>query len=148
MNKVPHAVPVEVFETDTGDMMPLYRDWDEWHGGHSVGMVYATTLRPGTSKGPIFHKRQTGLITSVVGTIELQYLRNDVSLLHEEARQSVYLKKGPKMTVVRIPSKTWYTVTNWSNDIAVVVNMPDIAWRPDTDEKIVVDGWHEVYWPS
>lgn len=124
----------EQYNTDTGVMLPVYRDWDEWHNGHIIKMVYTTTLTRQTSKCPMRHRLSTGLMTAVAGSPILEYYDGCKVI-------SISLRHSTGYHIVKIPVDTWYSLRNDEDELAIVINMPNYAWRPDTNEKETIEAW-------
>jgi mannose-6-phosphate isomerase-like protein (cupin superfamily) len=97
-------------------------------------MVYATTINPLTTKGPILHERRRGLITAIQG---------DVTLVTKE--HSYEMRRNGVSFVIEIPANTPFSLINSDPMLpAIIINCPDKAWHPDDEDTIKFDGWDDV----
>jgi hypothetical protein len=141
-------IPAAQHKTDTGVLTPLYRNWDTWHMGHSVAMVYTTTIDGNCEKGPILHKYGTQLLHVVKGDVFVTCISyNDLltktkSILEYETH---ILNDTSMCGLLYIPPMTWYSIDtkNCTND-ATVLNMPSISWHPNKNDQIKVRSWKEA----
>ena len=83
------CVPLEKHETSEGAMMPIYRDWDIFHGGYVPKMVYATTMKPRTDKGPILHLERYEFVTAIAGVVNVELLINDKFIIYRRSINGV-----------------------------------------------------------
>jgi len=139
----PTLEPVEQHCTDTGVMIPLYRDWDEWHAGHKVHMVYTTSIAAGKSKGPILHRVGTQLLTAIAGTVHIRYISHE-NLMNDGEWFETLLRdtNNSNQQLIHIPPMTWYEL--WAYDVpddGVVLNMPNLVWRPDYSDQVKATSW-------
>lgn len=126
--------------TKEGVLFPIFKDWEEWHGGYEPKMVYATTINPGVTKGPILHEKRRGLITAIQGTVVLRWKM-------EGQIHWVYLRGpcGASAAIIEIPANVPFSLENkHPMDPAIIINLPDRAWRPDDEDTIKFDSWDDV----
>lgn len=120
---------IDARPTEEGTMFPIFRDWDSVIPGYSPKMVYATTLKPGFSKGPILHEKRSGYLTAIGGSTIVEYF--DGSSIKEE----ILSDNLGNCFVVMIPPGTPVRFRNDSiENETVIINLPDIAWHPDNQD--------------
>ena len=130
--------PLEVFTTAEGSMFPIYRDWDKFHSGYVPKMVYATTMMPNTTKGPILHRKRAEFITAISGCVEMEYYEGgDI--------KSTFLRDDTGTSkIVMMPAGVPKRLYNRSShDTAVIVNLPSRAWHPDDQDTEKFRDWNE-----
>jgi len=59
---IPKLQKLQTFSTSEGEMVPIYKDWEEWHEGYVPKMAYLTSIAPNTAKGPILHEKRRGFM--------------------------------------------------------------------------------------
>ena len=130
---------LQQIKTNEGVLFPIYKDWEEWHGGYDPKMVYATTLNPGAVKGPILHKKRRGLITAIQGIVVLQ------CKIDGEIHAYFLRHKNGTAYVFEIPAGVPFTLENQDPMLpAIIINCPDRAWHPDDEDTIKYDSWDDV----
>ena len=136
--KMPKIFELESIETKDGELVPLYRDWDAWHENYKPQMAYVTTLRPLVEKGPILHERRRGFMMAYSGNVVVECLVNGKI-------ESYCLNDGKKQRkVLVIPANVPNKIRNLSEDKeAIIINLPDRAWRPDDEDTIKFDSWDD-----
>lgn len=132
--------PLQFIETSEGTMFPIYRNWDEWHGGHEPKMVYATTILPGVKKDIILHERRTALLTAIQGDVLLRYKLPGQTCINSVWLRNEHLKCS---NVVKIDPDIPIELTNGSDITAVVINAPSPAWHPDDIDTKKFKTWQE-----
>jgi uncharacterized RmlC-like cupin family protein len=134
------VMKLEQIPNPDGFTFPIYRNWDEWHGGHVPKMVYATTINPKTKKDIILHERRTAMITAISGVVRLQY-----RLLGADYFSNVWLRTPTESRVVLIQPGIPIELTNSGDEVAVVINAPSPAWHPDDQDTIKFKTWDEYF---
>lgn len=138
-------IKLQQIKTNEGMLFPIYKDWEEWHGGYEPKMVYVTTLNPGVIKGPILHKKRRGLITAISGTVILVArigTEFESIFLHGQWDETGDLQRAS--WVVEIPANVPFVLHNKANWPAIIINCPDRAWHPDDEDTIKFDSWEDV----
>lgn len=135
----PILVEAEVIKTPDGVLMPVYKDWEEWHGGYEVKMVYCTTIAPNTSKGPILHEQRRGLMTCIQGDVS-------VTCLVDGVLQNFKLTDKAKKYTLIIPKNMPNLITNHSTDTeAILLNLPDRSWHPEDQDTQKFLSWEDYF---
>ena len=131
--------PVAGIPTDTGFLYPYWRDWDPWHGGYAPAMVYASTLAPGSAKGPFAHLRRQTYLVATSGRVWLTWWE-------ERLREAALFVTPGALVVARIPPRVPFAVANrHPAQEAALTNLTDIAWRPgEAPEKRAFAGWEQA----
>jgi len=135
--KKPFLKQIEQIKTSEGTLMPLYKDWESWHEGYSIKMSYITTLNPGTKKGPILHNKRRGMMFCVSGNVTVEcFFENKIHKfeLGNDNCNSLVIPAG-------IPNMI---INNSTKDAAIILNMPDRAWRPDDEDTVKLDSWKSL----
>jgi len=136
--KKPFLKEIEQIKTTEGILIPLYKDWEDWHEGYHVKMSYVTTLNPGTKKGPILHNKRRGMMFCVSGSVTVEcFFENKVHRFELGGEDSSSLLVIP----AGVPNMI---INNSINDSATILNMPDRAWRPDDEDTIKFDSWDSL----
>ena len=142
--------PLEEITTTEGSMFPIYRDWDEWHDGHVPKMAYITTMKAGTSKGPILHHKRTAYITAVTGDVLLEVYvggryRDPVDSKEYPEINKFKLRANGRSLVAMIPPGAAISLHNQSNETATIINLPSPAWHPDDPDTEKFGSWEEYF---
>ena len=138
MSKTPKLFELQTIQTPDGQLTPVYKDWEEWHNGYAVKMVYHTSIGPGISKGPILHERRRGLMSCITGDVSVVCLVNGNLKTYK-------LSSGGKKYILMIPENTPNMIVNNSQtEEALIMNSPDKAWHPDDEDTIKFSSWDDV----
>ena len=144
MSKEPKLFELDVIRTPDGFLTPVYKDWEDWHAGYEVKMVYYTTIGPGISKGPILHERRRGFMSCISGVASVVCLVNGKLKTYK-------LVDGDKKFILLIPEGTPNMIVNESDESeAIILNLPSKAWHPEDEDTIKFESWEAVnqYNPS
>ena len=114
-----------------GELTVVWRDWDNIIKDHPK-MVYVNTVNPGEIKGPHLHKNRTTYFSCIHGNIVL-VIRSDDGEFHEIKSNS------EKPSLVCVKNGIAAAIINPTNDIAKVLVLADIAWRPNDNEMENID---------
>jgi len=134
--KKPEIFDLESIKTEDGELVPIYRDWDPWHAGYIPQMAYITTLKPGVVKGPILHERRRGLMMAYSGEVEVE------CMIDGKISSFSLIDKNENRKILLIPAGVPNKITNLSLDAeAIIINLPDRAWRPDDEDTIKFESW-------
>ena len=114
-----------------GELTVVWRDWDNIIKDHPK-MVYVNTVNPGEIKGPHLHKNRTTYFSCIHGNIVL-VIRSDDGEFHEIKSNS------EKPSLVCVKNGIAAAIINPTNDIAKVLVLADIAWKPNDNEMENID---------
>lgn len=129
---------IDVKSTHEGKMFPIFRDWDSIIPGYKPHMVYATTLNPNLTKGPILHEKRTGYMTAIGCHTTIEYLDNNV------IREEKLCNESGDSFIIIIPAGIPIRIKNISeNNISIIINLPDIAWHPENQDTLKFENWEE-----
>jgi dTDP-4-dehydrorhamnose 3,5-epimerase-like enzyme len=138
MSSRPKLFELDVIKTPDGYLTPIYKDWEEWHNGYEVKMVYHTSVGPGISKGPILHERRRGLISCISGDVSVVCLINGNLKTYK-------LSSGEKKFILMIPENIPNMIVNNSQtEEALIMNLPDKAWHPTDEDTIKFSSWDDA----
>lgn len=138
MNRTPKLFELDVIKTPDGFLTPVYKDWEDWHAGYEVKMVYHTSIGPGISKGPILHERRRGLMSCISGDVSVVCLVNS-------KLETYKLSSNGKKFILMIPENTPNMIINNSKtDEALIMNLPDKSWHPNDEDTIKFSSWDDV----
>ncbi len=137
--KIPKLQKLETFGTSEGEMVPVYKDWEPWHDGYVPKMAYITSIAPHTSKGPILHSRRRGFMMAFKGSVTVECLVEN-KIQEYEIRNN----ENEKFALI-IPAGVPNRICNNSEEEAVILNLPDRAWRPDDEDTEKFNGWKEYH---
>ena len=108
-----------------GELTVIWRDWD---GIINVPkMVYVNSVNPKQVKGPHLHENRTTYFYCIDGKIVL-IIQDKKGDFHEVEADS------EKPILVSISNGIAAAIVNPSNNVAKVLVLADIAWKPDDNE--------------
>ena len=108
-----------------GELTVIWRDWD---GIINVPkMVYVNSINPKQVKGPHLHENRTTYFYCVDGKIVL-IIQDKKGDFHEIEADS------EKPILVSVSNGIAAAIVNPSNNIAKVLVLADIAWKPNDNE--------------
>ena len=109
-----------------GSLAVIWRDWDAIIPNHPK-MVYVSSINPGEVKGPHLHKNRTSYLTCIHGKV--------VFILRDEKDQYVEIESSAeKPVMVFVPKNIASAHINPTNEIARVLVLADVAWKPNDNE--------------
>ena len=108
-----------------GELTVIWRDWD---GIINVPkMVYVNSINPKQVKGPHLHENRTTYFYCIDGKIVL-IIQDKKGDFHEIEADS------EKPILVSVSNGIAAAIVNPSNNIAKVLVLADIAWKPNDNE--------------
>ena len=108
-----------------GELTVIWRDWDEII--NAPKMVYVNSVNPKQVKGPHLHENRTTYFYCVNGKIVL-IIQDKKGDFHEIELDSA------KPILVSVLNGVGAAIVNPSNNVAKVLVLADIAWKPNDDE--------------
>ena len=114
-----------------GDLTVVWRDWDNIIKDHPK-MVYLNTVNSGEVKGPHLHKNRTTYFSCVQGEIIIVIRKNN-----GEIRELKSDTENPSLICVK--NGIAAAIVNPTKEIAKVLVLADIAWKPNDNEMKNVD---------
>ena len=109
-----------------GELTVIWRDWDNLIKNHPK-MVYVSSVNPGEIKGPHIHKNRTTSFSCIHGNVVLVIRDND-GKFHEIKTDL------DKPVLITVPNGIAVAIVNPTTEIAKVLVLADIAWRPNDNE--------------
>jgi hypothetical protein len=138
-NRYYSLIDLEKIETKEGHMFPIYKDWEYKDNKFKPEMVYVTTIKPTMSKDIIYHKKRISFLTCIQGKLTIELMCNDTIekiILNDE-------NKNSNSKIIMINPNVPFKLSNEGTSLAIIVNCPTYAWRPNSDEMIKFDNWKE-----
>ena len=108
-----------------GELAVIWRDWDEII--NAPKMVYVNSINPKQVKGPHLHENRTTYFYCIDGKIVL-IIQDKKGNFHEIEADS------EKPILVSVSNGIAAAIVNPSNNIAKVLVLADIAWKPNDNE--------------
>ena len=108
-----------------GELTVIWRDWDEII--NVPKMVYVNSVNPKQVKGPHLHENRTTYFYCIDGKIVL-IIQDKKGNFHEIEADS------EKPILVSVSNGIAAAIVNPSNNIAKVLVLADIAWKPNDNE--------------
>ena len=108
-----------------GELTVIWRDWDEII--NAPKMVYVNSINPKQVKGPHLHENRTTYFYCIDGKIVL-IIQDKKGDFHEIEADS------EKPILVSVSNGIAAAIVNPSNNIAKVLVLADIAWKPNDNE--------------
>lgn len=120
----------------------IFRDWDEFHDNYEPKMVYATTLKPETSKGPILHKERSYYLTAISGEVTVELINENGQIEKIDLKN----QKEDEFRVLIIKPNNPIRILNLSTtETAVIINCASKAWHPDNQDTWKWNSWEEYF---
>ena len=66
-------------------------------------------------------------------------LQNDAFAFEE-----ICLRDDDETKVVKVPPMIWYQLYTPTDDDGMVMNMPNLAWKPDYSDQVKASTWTEA----
>jgi len=108
-----------------GELTVIWRDWDKII--NVPKMVYVNSVNPKQVKGPHLHENRTTYFYCIDGKIVL-IIQDKKGDFHEIEADS------EKPILVSVSNGIAAAIVNPSNNIAKVLVLADIAWKPNDNE--------------
>ena len=108
-----------------GELTVIWRDWDGII--NAPKMVYVNSINPKQVKGPHLHENRTTYFHCIDGKIVL-IIQDKKGDFHEIEADS------EKPILVSVSNGIAAAIVNPSNNIAKVLVLADIAWKPNDNE--------------
>ena len=109
-----------------GNLTVIWRDWDKIIANHPK-MVYVSSINPGEIKGPHLHKNRTSYLICIHGKVV--YVIDEGNNNYKEIEVD-----SNKPVLICVPKGIASAHINTTSEIARVLVLADIAWKPDDDE--------------
>jgi dTDP-4-dehydrorhamnose 3,5-epimerase len=133
MDDTIRSIPLEVHPTKdvldshvNGSLTVIWRDWDKIFPTEPK-MVYVSSVNPGEKKGPHLHTKRDSYFVCIRGKVV--FIVKDHEGKYHEIESS---EEDP--VLVQIPKNFPSAHINTSNQIASVLALASIAWRPNDNE--------------
>src|SRR3989344_3999540 len=109
-----------------GSLTVIWRDWDKIIK-NPPKMVYVSSVNPGEIKGPHIHTKRNSYFVCIEGKV--MFVIKDKHGKYVEIESS-----ADEPVLVIIPKNNLSVHINTSNQIARVLVLADVAWRPNDNE--------------
>jgi len=134
----PRLIKLEAISTQEGTLFPIYKDWESFHNSYTPKMVYATTIAPRTQKGPILHRDRAGYMTAIKGAIVVECLVN------KELKEYALTNSDGSRNILLLPKNIPNLIKNVSDEEAILINLPDKAWHPESEDTQKFNSWEDI----
>lgn len=113
-----------------GFLTVIWRDWDDILPTEPK-MVYVSSVNPGEIKGPHLHTKRDSYFVCIKGNVV--FIAKDLQGKYHEIESS---EEDPML--VQIPKNHPSAHINITNQMASVLVLASIAWRPNDNEMVNV----------
>jgi len=113
-----------------GFLTVIWRDWDDILPTEPK-MVYVSSVNPGEIKGPHLHTKRDSYFVCIKGNVV--FIAKDLQGKYHEIESS---EEDP--VLVQIPKNHPSAHINITNQMASVLALASIAWRPNDNEMVNV----------
>ncbi len=113
-----------------GILTVIWRDWDNIIP-LTPKMIYISSINPGEIKGPHLHTKRDSYFVCIKG--EVVFIAKDLQGKYHEIKSS---ENDPML--IQIPKEHSSAHINLTNQVASVLVLANVAWRPNDNEMINV----------
>ena len=123
-----------------GELTVIWRDWDKIIS-HEPKMVYVSSVFPGQVKGPHIHTKRNSYFSCIHGSVTF-IVKDKNGKYHEIETNS------DEPTLIHIPKNIASAHLNSGNEIAHVLTLADVSWKPNDNEmkNITFDDYDWKRW--
>lgn len=114
-----------------GSLTVIWRDWDHIIQNEPK-MVYVSSVNPGEVKGPHLHTKRNSHFVCIRGKVV--FVARDASGKYHEI-----ISSEDEPVLVQIPKNCPSAHMNVTKDIATVLAITDLAWRPNDNEMLNIN---------
>ena len=111
---------------ENGSLTVIWRDWDQIIP-HEPKMVYVSSVFPGEVKGPHIHTKRNNYFSCIHGSVV--FIVKDKQGKYHEIKSN-----SDEPTLVYIPKNITSSHINLGTDVARILTLADVAWRPNDNE--------------
>ena len=111
-----------------GSLTVIFRDYDKIIKNNPT-MVYVSSVNGGEIKGPHLHTKRNSYFTCIHGKVIFVVKDKNGEYLETES-------SSDKPILVKVPKGIASAHINPTNEIARVLALADIAWRPNDNEMV------------
>ena len=144
MNDTFYTIKLEKHETKNikdkhvnGSLTVVWRDWDNIIKNYPK-MVYITSVNPEEIKGPHVHTKRASYFVCIHGKVVFVIRDND-GKYHE------IISSADEPVLIYVSKNVASAHMNLTNEIASILTLADIAWRPNDNEMEDV-GFDDYDW--
>jgi hypothetical protein len=142
LNYKKKIIPLKEIKTQEGSLFMIFRDWDDFHNSYEPKMVYVTTMKPCSTKGPILHKERKYYLTAITGDVSVEILNEKkeietISLRKENDESFNVLMLEPNIPIKLINSSL--------DKEATIINCASKAWHPENQDTWKWNSWEEYF---
>jgi len=119
--------------SENGYLVPIYNIHDKFFKpGREPQQVYLTVVTPAKTKGPHLHYIRTGFFTCIKGNVK-------IVVKTDEGFQEYFSGEEHDYQSVEIPTGVPALIVNIGAEDALILNMPNPAWRPEMHDEHTAD---------
>ena len=111
---------------ENGSLTVIWRDWDHLLH-HEPKMVYVSSVLPGEIKGPHVHTKRNSYFSSIHGNVVIN-VKDKQGNYHEIKSNS------DEPVLIHVPNMVASAHINSGNEVARILTLADIAWKPNDNE--------------
>ena len=109
-----------------GELTVIWRDWDKIIS-HEPKMVYVSSVFPNQVKGPHIHTKRNSYFSCIHGSVVF-IVKDQNGKYHEIEANS------DEPTLIHVPKNIASAHLNLGNEIARILTLADISWKPNDNE--------------
>ena len=109
-----------------GSLTVIWRDWDNILPLEPK-MVYISSVNPGEIKGPHLHTKRNSYFVCIKGKVI--FIAKDLFGKYYEIKSS-----EDEPVLIQVPKNHPSAHINITNEMATILALADLAWRPNDDE--------------
>ena len=111
---------------ENGTLTVIWRDWDKIIK-HEPRMVYVSSVFPGEVKGPHIHTKRNSYFSCIHGSV--------VFIVRDKKGEFREIESNAnEPTLIHIPNMIASAHVNIGHDVARILTLADIAWKPNDNE--------------
>jgi dTDP-4-dehydrorhamnose 3,5-epimerase len=108
-----------------GSLTVVWRDWDEIIKNYPR-MVYVSSVNAGEIKGPHLHTKRNSYFTCIHGKV--------IFVIYQDGKYTEVVCDAENPKLIFIPKNIPSAHINNSKEVARVLTLADIAWKPNDNE--------------
>ena len=125
-----------------GSLTVIYRDYDEIIK-NTPTMVYVSSVNPGEIKGPHLHTKRNSYFICIHGKVTFIVKDKNGKYLETESSSDA-------PTLIKVPKGIPSAHINSTNEVARVLALADISWKPNDNEmeNVTFDDYDWKKWKN
>jgi hypothetical protein len=120
-----------------GWMMPFAKTSEDFWKEYNIKYVYATSILPGTVKGPILHLKRECRLVAVSGECDI--------VVKDEKGYTKTRLSFSNPAVISIPTGNKFCVYGSSDKECILINVANHCWTEEDQDAHQVLDWDYIY---